>query len=897
MDESLEKKVVEDVPEGVVRIQKASELQDQDDDYPEKTKSERREFLIPFWASAIVLGVGMLIFYAGTVTFYNLPDLVRISEESAQPDRFIGERARNMLQDFVEIGQKVVGSDENEVQAIDFLLREIDAINTTKNSAHTIEVDVSVHDGAFTLGSKTAGTVSMYHQLQNLIVRVRPSSGPADATLLVNSHFDTVPTSPGASDAGIMVMVMIETLRKIVQTSESCRHNVVFLFNGAEEIGLKAAHGFITQHPWRLNITALVNLDSTGSGGREILFQAGPGAPWLLNLYAKYAKHPYGAAMGEELFQNGLVPSDTDFRIFRDFGGVQGLDLAFAYNGYVYHTKWDRFETIHEGTYQHTGDNVLSLVKGMANAHDLDINAELPSGSVVFFDFNGWFMISYTEMVAMIINSLITILLIVIIGFSVYSMTRDQGISFGAGLCEQMIVLVVHLVSIGVGIGLALLLMVIYDAAGRSLSYYSEVWLLYGIYFSPFYMGLALGPTLYFTVRKKLPFRLSQEVQLFLHSQGIILAVLMLIMTGLRFRSAYILLIPVIFYCASSGISTIFRLVNCRNISWIYFHILGQVLPMLFFAYLSTIAFTTFIPMAARGGPQGNPDLLISIFACGMAFFLGGFIVPLIGLCTRRWVVYGCIFGLFFLVGIILLATPIGFPYRPETSPQRYWIFHTSRTFYEFPNNNVRKTDSGYILLPMDRHSDPAFVEDYVPQMSKAVPVADDCAKEILCGIPLYSGRMLSQAHLVNWIPTDEPFLDGNISVSLVAHETSSNRMLFEVEGPSRVTIYIVPAPGVRVRAWSFMQDVPAIGISGIRRNGHFIVRTAGKVNQPFPFWIELDRPANWDSNQYQVSIGISGHFTHHDEQKTTQFRSFIDSFPDWTDVTAWTTGYKVYEF
>lgn len=76
--------------------------------------------------------------------------------------------------------------------------------------------------------------------------------------------------------------------------------------------------------------------------------------------------------MGEELFQNGFVPSETDYRIFRDFGHIPGLDMAHTYNGFVYHTKYDRFNVISRNSYQSIGDNVLALAKSLANAPELE---------------------------------------------------------------------------------------------------------------------------------------------------------------------------------------------------------------------------------------------------------------------------------------------------------------------------------------------------------------------------------------------------------------------------------------------------------------------------------------------------------------------------------------------
>lgn len=102
---------------------------------------------------------------------------------------------------------------------------------------------------------------------------------------------------------------MLEVLRVLSQQEKRLRHSVIFLFNGAEETPLQAAHGFITQHPWAKDIRgmlrakghcaatlvtndlilfvfclAFLNLESVGSNGKEILFQSGPNHGWLIDV-------------------------------------------------------------------------------------------------------------------------------------------------------------------------------------------------------------------------------------------------------------------------------------------------------------------------------------------------------------------------------------------------------------------------------------------------------------------------------------------------------------------------------------------------------------------------------------------------------------------------------------
>ncbi|KAK3090660.1 hypothetical protein FSP39_013471 [Pinctada imbricata] len=356
------------------------------------------------------VAVNLLIyFFVYLRLLHSFPNVIRKGDKDFS-ERFSEEQAREHLNAIIGFGPRVSGSHENEVETVNYLLNEIGKIKAQVDDSKDVIVDVQTVSGSFHLQNiiKT-NYYSVYEGLQNIVVKVTSNMTRKDS-LLINCHFDTVPNSPGAGDNAVSCAVMLDVLRVFSHSQKPLLHDIIFLFNGAEENILQASHGFITQHKWKESVKAFVNLDSAGAGGWELVFQTGPEHPWLVTAYAESAPYPFGTVIGQELFQTGLIPSDTDFRIFRDFGNIPGIDIAHVSNGYIYHTKNDKPKFIPDGCLQRAGENILALMTNIASSPKLADPGVDRHGEMVFFDVVGLFMVHYPKRIGTVINSVVVAL-------------------------------------------------------------------------------------------------------------------------------------------------------------------------------------------------------------------------------------------------------------------------------------------------------------------------------------------------------------------------------------------------------------------------------------------------------------------------------------------------------
>ncbi|OQR94289.1 hypothetical protein ACHHYP_01565 [Achlya hypogyna] len=249
--------------------------------------------------------------------------------------------------------------------------------------------------------------VSWYTNTTQLIARV---PGTSNTSVLLTAHFDSVPTSYGASDDGAGVAVVLHVLRALLLDASGPRTHglVVFLDNG-EENGLCGARWFTQQQlVGEYNVKAFVNVEAGGAGGRAILFRATDDA--LASLYAAVAPYPHMNSLGGSLIS--VLGSATDFEVYQP-AGVPGVDIAFYEHREYYHSPADSVDHITPEDLQHCGANVLAYLRALLATESL--TALSASAGSLYFDLGGEVGITLTTGVRGVIVGVAVALALVVL--------------------------------------------------------------------------------------------------------------------------------------------------------------------------------------------------------------------------------------------------------------------------------------------------------------------------------------------------------------------------------------------------------------------------------------------------------------------------------------------------
>ncbi|ESN99808.1 hypothetical protein HELRODRAFT_176575 [Helobdella robusta] len=663
-----------------INNQSANFFKDDDDDDDVTRRAGRASFAkdLNYKGSSWVFIILVYFFAACFIYVRNYTFPEPISAKLGSADVFSEERARDYLNGFVDLGSRIVGSRENEVLAVQFLMREIEKIKRRNErivwNKKKIEAEIQTASGSFDLDF-LGGFTNVYQNIQNVIVRLSSSSdGGGNKTselnpaLLVNCHYDTFINTPGTSDDAVSCAIMLEVLRALVERQDtSLIHDVIFLFNGAEETILQGSHAFVTSHRWFHDVRAFINLEGAGAGGKELLFQSSSQHPWLLNMYVENVPHPFASILAQEIFQSGLIQSETDFRIFRDFGKLPGLDIAYIKNGYVYHTRHDTPRMIPAGCIQRGGENLFSLVRSIASSAYLTNPDSFPYKQLVFFDLIGYSVVCFRASFLFAYNNLLCLL----VHLKVLSSLARKGYLFH--LTTSVLSTILSWVA---GILASLSVAALIDFLGFPMTWFSNRWLLIGLYAAPSLAGVI-------SVMSYLQSYWTKHTRLTASNMESLLddGQLVIISTSLLF------------------------------LSWK--QILSLLPSCLLNIYFLEGALNTFIPLMGRAGPSKNPDLIIGTAVAVFSLYFMAYHVSLL-MVTRSPKRHLATLGLALAVCFALATlTPVGFPYNNSSEYPA-----NQRVFLQIVEFNYKKAHGGGSINYTLSIRGPNYMSVYISTMS-----------------------------------------------------------------------------------------------------------------------------------------------------------------------------------
>ena len=199
-------------------------------------------------------------------------------------------------------------------------------------------------------------------QLDNIVARVA-GHDPTLPPLLLMSHYDSVPRSPGAADDGAGVATMLEVAR-ILRLQQPAR-DVLLVFSDGEEAGLLGSKAFFADDTAARSLGAFVNLDARGGAGPTYLFELGASSDGMLAAFAREA--PRSTTSSFAAFVYDHMPNGTDFTTGK-LRGVPGLNFAFIGDPRQYHTPIATVDALSMSTLQHMGDQTLTAVRVLSRA-------------------------------------------------------------------------------------------------------------------------------------------------------------------------------------------------------------------------------------------------------------------------------------------------------------------------------------------------------------------------------------------------------------------------------------------------------------------------------------------------------------------------------------------------
>jgi Peptidase family M28 len=395
---------------------------------PVETSERRQQARLRVWSISPAARLALLTF--GFIAFFTFLSLYRqqppaVVPASASPEQFSAERAMTYLN---VIAQKPHPTGSAEHKAVrDYVFNELSRTGLTPVVQKTVVLRPTPRP-PFHVGT-----------VENVMARLEGANS-SKAVLLIG-HYDSVPTSAGASDDGSAVAAMLETLRAL-RASERLKNDVIFLFTDAEEVGLMGARAFINEHPWARDVGVVLNFEARGSEGPALMFETSDENGWLIKELARAGAPARTNSVLYEAYRR--LPNETDMTMFKR-AGYAGLNFAYIDGGARYHSQTDGLGELDQRSLQHQGAYALALARHYGS---LDLT-NTKASNAVYFDLLGLTLIHYPTgwVTPLTILTLVFLVVVAVVGLKKGRLTV-AGIAFGFAAIVATLISVVAVVAL-----------------------------------------------------------------------------------------------------------------------------------------------------------------------------------------------------------------------------------------------------------------------------------------------------------------------------------------------------------------------------------------------------------------------------------------------------------------
>ncbi|MEO7240666.1 MAG: M20/M25/M40 family metallo-hydrolase [Sphingomicrobium sp.] len=214
--------------------------------------------------------------------------------------------------------------------------------------------------GAMDCNGRATERIVSCAYVRNIVASVGPATG---RHVLLNAHYDSTPTGPGAADDGIGVATLLE-VAALLHASPPPRP-VTLLFNEGEEYGLNGAHAFLRGDPLAKQVDSLINIEARGVSGPAVMFETNSPNGAAMAVYARATRRPFANSISTDMAT--LIANSTDVETLK-LTRWTTLSYAIIGNETRYHSPGDNLAALDRASVGHMGSEVLAATRVMAQA-------------------------------------------------------------------------------------------------------------------------------------------------------------------------------------------------------------------------------------------------------------------------------------------------------------------------------------------------------------------------------------------------------------------------------------------------------------------------------------------------------------------------------------------------